>query len=490
MLPGDRLRLGFEFDGTFPNGIGKNDAGSMEFVLPSAVVLTGYSGTAFAPQIGYAEEIGVEKDKNQSDPREYPSDYWKKTLPASSPMFEGMCNVSIRLTGPADLQHNATGTLVKETVANGKRITEWRTEAPVRAFNVVMGRWKVLRRDGAAVFYDARHPYNVEEMLDGLVAARKWYGAWFAPYPYRELRLSEFPGLDTYAQGSPTNITFSESIGFLTKSEPKANAAFWIAAHEAAHQWWPEMAMPGQGPGSEVLSEGMAHFSTILLTEQARGLRQRIAFCKQIEDRYGNTRQRDSERPLNRIDGSMPADMRIIYDRGGFAFWMLHQLVGKDSSLAALKEYLVTYRDGRDHPLIEEYLAIQRKHAPDKAAFDAFVNQWFYGTVVPQYLITSSERVQTPRGWEVRARVKNVGTGVMPIEIAATRGERFSDKPDRAKPYQDARATLTLAAGEERPVLVRCGFEPEKLVVDPDVRVLMLERQKAEVRLKSAKPPV
>jgi hypothetical protein len=242
--------------------------------------------------------------------------------------------------------------------------------------------------------------------------------------------------------------------------------------------------MPGDGPGGDVLSEGMAHFSTILLTEQVRGLEQRIAFCRQIEDQYGNSRQADSERPLVKIDGSLPGDQRIIYDRGGWVFWMLHRLMGREASLAAHHEYIETYRDSRDHPLVEEYLAILRRHAPDPGAFDAYVQQWLFGTVVPQYLFTEYDAVRGGDGWEVRARVKNVGTGVMPVEIAAVRGERFPKTPSKENAYRDARTTLTLAAGEERPVTIRCGFEPEKLKVDPDVTVLMLERQKAEVRLR------
>src|SRR5262245_57297691 len=456
LAPGQRARIGFAFEGRYPDGISKNGAGTMEFALPSGVVVTGFSSTAIAPLLGYQPEVGIERDKNETDPRVYPDDYWRRVLPAALPMFDGWCDTRIRVTGPADMEHNVTGERVSERVEGNRRTTEWRSDAPVRAFNVVLGRWKVKRGDGVAVFYDPRHPYNVDEMLDALAAARRWYGEWFAPYPWKELRLSEFPGLASYAQGPPTNITFSENIGFLTKSEPKANAAFWITAHEAAHQWWPCMAMPGEGPGGEVLSEGMAHFSTILLTEQARGLEQRMAFCRQIEDRYGNTRQRDSERPLVKVDGSLPGDRRIIYDRGGFVFWMLHQLMGLEPSLEAHREYLTTYRDSQDHPLIEDYLAIMRRHAPDPAAFDAFVTQWFFGTVVPQYLITDASVEKARDGWEVRARVKNVGSGEIPVEIAATRGERFAKKRTAENAWHDARATVTLAAGDEKPVTIRC----------------------------------
>ena len=83
------------------------------------------------------------------------------------------------------------------------------------------------------------------------------------------------------------------------------------------------------------------------------------------------------------------------------------------------------YRDSRDQAVLQDYLAVMRRHAPDSTAFDAFVKQWFYGVVTPQYQIVDPVAARAGDGWEVRAAIKNVGTGVMPIEVAATRGERF-----------------------------------------------------------------
>ena len=56
-------------------------------------------------------------------------------------------------------------------------------------------------------------------------------------------------------------------------------------------------------------------------------------------------------------------------------------------------------------------------------------------------------------------------------------------KPAAEPGYEDARAALTLGAGEERSVRIECTFKPEKFVVDPDVHVLQLERKKATVAL-------
>jgi hypothetical protein len=494
LAPGDRMRIGFSFDGRYPDGVSKNGGGTMEFVLPSGVVLTGFSSVAMAPLIGYVPDIGVDEDENKADPRVYPDDWHTRVLQAESPMFDSWCDTRMTLTSPQAFQHNATGVRERESVKDGKRVTEWKSDAPLRAFNVVMGRWEVKRGDGVAVYYDARHPYNVDEMLEALAAARKWYGEWFTPYRWKELRLTEFPGLATYAQGPPTNITFSENIGFLTKSEPKANAAFWITAHEAAHQWWPLITMPGNGPGGDVLSEGMAHFSTILLTEKVKGLEQRMAFCRTIEDDYANSRRADAERPLNKIDSTQPGDRAVMYDRGGFAFWMLHRMMGEANGIAGLKDYIATYSDNSDHPLIEDYLAVMRRHAPNPVAFDVFTKQWFYGTVVPQYLISEPKVVPEGDAYRLTAKVKNVGTGSAAVTVAGARGKRFADAKDgrggTAEPYADARTSVVIDEGQTKEVSILCPFEPERIVVDPDVEVLMLLRQKAEVKLESTKREV
>lgn len=483
LQPGERMTLGFRYDARNPDGLSKNGGHGMEFVMPDNIVLTSF-GVTFVPQLGFFPDDVVEEGKNDSDPREWPADWWKgeRTL-AGIPSAGRWYDVHMKVDVPAHLQVNATGEPVAERVEKGRRISEWRTDHPVRIFNLIAGKWQVRKRDGVAVYYDAKHPYNVDEMLDALTAARRWYGEWFAPYPWKTLRLSEFAGWPTYAQAPPGNISFSEGIGFLTRSKPDANAAFWIAAHESAHMWWPNMAMIGNGPGSEVLSEGMAHFSTLLLVEQARGERQRQAFALQMENRYGRLRRADSERALVLIDGRLPGDSRIWYDKGGWVLWMLHRFMGPERGLAAVREYMATFRDGTDHASLQDYLAIQRKHAADTTAFDAFAKQWFLEVNVPHYLIEDAKLAREGKGWALTATVRNVGTGTMTFDAAAVKGEQWPDAKKGEKPWLIARAPLTLGPKAKATVTIRSDFQPERLVLDPDVTVLMLERKKAEMRV-------
>ena len=96
----------------------------------------------------------------------------------------------------------------------------------------------------------------------------------------------------------------------------------------------------------------------------------------------------------------------------------------------------------------------------------------------------------------VTVRIENKGTGRMPIEVCAARGERFPEneadalsaagtvqaaQPDEA--YNDVRERIELGAGESRTLTLHCDFEPERVLVDPDALVLQLRRERASVEL-------
>jgi hypothetical protein len=362
---------------------------------------------------------------------------------------------------------------------------EWHSDQPVRFFNVVAGRWDVRRGDGTAVFFHPSHTYNIDEMLQALDGARRYYSEWFFPYPWQELKLSEFADYARYAQGFPTNITFSEGIGFLTKDDPRTNTAFAVAAHESAHQWWGNILTPGKGPGGNIVAEGLSHFSAALLVEQLRGPLRSMEFRKRIEASYANTRRPDAERPMVKVDGSKEGDRTVTYDKGGWVFWMLTDLMGRERALAGLQEFVTTFKDGPDFPVLQDLIAVMRRHAADPAAFDAFVDQWFYQVAVPEFRFTEVEKVDLGDGdaWEVRATIRNDGTGTVPLEVAAARGDRMDKDGTENPDYRDARTSLTIGPGQEIPVTIRCDFEPDRVLPDPDARVLQLERARALRRL-------
>lgn len=488
LAKGDSVVVGWSWEGNFPNGVTKNGGNTMEFVLPSGVVLTGFE-PSFMPVLGFMEGVGETKE-NKLERRQYPRDYWKGITRASYGATSWF-PARVTVTGPEAYTLNSDGVCTSNRVKDGLRTQVWETDHPVKLLNIVCGKWKVKQGKETTLYYAAQHPYNIEEMSKTLDAARHWYSEWFLPYPWRELKLSEFPALAGYAQGFGTNITFSENIGFLTKNDEKTNATFLVTAHEAAHQWWGNILTPANGPGGDYLSEGMSHFSTLLLFEKVKGPRARMEFAKGMESRYGDRRKVDDERPMYDMDGSHDTDETSTYDRGGWVFWMVYDYLGHERATEGYGAFIREWSVSRDHPALQDFVAAMRPYAADPVAYDAFIAQWFEGRVIPEYRVTAASKKKVGSEYEVTATVQNRGTGTMPVEIAATAEERWKTPakgaesvPTEPNPdYRDARATVTLAAGESKRVTIRCTFDPKKIVVDPDVRVLQLQRKQAVAKL-------
>ncbi len=361
----------------------------------------------------------------------------------------------------------------------------WESDYPVGLVNVVAGKWDVWRGEGTEIYYYPDHAYNIEEMGLALDASRRWYSEWFAPFPWTTLRVNEFMGIASYAQGFPTNIIFSEAMGFLTKNDLQTLLVFWVTAHESAHQWWGNMLTPGDGPGGNIISEGMANFSTLLLTEQIKGEAGRRELAKRMETRYARGRRADDERPMVEVDGTHAGDGVVTYEKGAWVPWMLMGVMGREPMLEGLREFIARYRDGPDYPLLQDQVNTLREFAPDTAAFDEFVAQGYFDVVVPEYRLEEAERRQLSEGggiarvWETTFTLRNIGTGRMPVDVAVTVGEPFDEEGNPIPDYQEERATVTLGAGEERVITLRSDFEPERIVVDPDVQVLQIRREHA-----------
>ena len=475
--PGEEIALQFKHQGQHPVGATKNGGGTDQFVLPSGVVLHAFSPT-FLPLPGFQEGIGIDED-NTYEPKDFPKDFWKEQL---DPAFGGASDFTtrVRITVPEDFIAHSVGELVSETQEGSRRSFVYESDYPVKLLNVVAGKWDVRKAQGTAVYYSPKHEFNIDVISDTLVAARKYYSEWFYPFPWKELRLSEFPNMAGYAQGFPTNITFSEGIGFLTRDDERTNAAFLVTAHEAAHQWWGNLVTPGAGPGGNVVSEGMAHYATILLFDEVLGEEARIEFTKRIEESYSDSRQVDSERPLVEIDGSRSGDGTVIYDKGGWVMWMLHNLMGKDAALAGLQELTRNVAHGPDYPVLQDLVETLRPYAPDSEAFEQFVSQWYFDVVVPEYRFEDvALQVLSEGRQRVSGTLHNRGTGLVTVEIAAVAGERFSEDSE----YQEMRHEVVLGAGESVPFQFEVDFSPERLEVDPDAKVLQLNRDLAIVEI-------
>jgi len=160
---------------------------------------------------------------------------------------------------------------------------------------------------------------------------------------------------------------------------------------------------------------------------------------------------------------------------------MLHNLMGRQKSLEGIQSFIAHFIEDPDHPVLQDFVAHMRPYAPDPWAYDIFASQVFFNVVLPEYTLQDASRESVDDdlgGFEVRTTVLNAGTGRMPVEISAQRGVRFpGHTAEETEEFQGKRIVLELGAGESREVSIRCQFEPERIVIDPDAKVLQRGRK-------------
>ncbi len=465
--PNGRARVGFTYRAVFADAV--SSFGVKEFLVPAGGTLTSFDAS-FVPAVGFVDGIGVE-ERDRPEPRTYEPDFHVGETPG---LLGTGTSFTYRLeaTMPPEYTVTSVGVLRDDRREHDRRVMVWEADAPVHFYNVIVGRdWEVRRRGDVELRFHPDHGANVDEMLEALAEARERYSAWFYPYPWKELRLSEFPGLVHYAQGHPTNINFSESVGFLAARGE--DLPFAITAHEVGHQWWGTLVNPAKGPGAAVLTEGLSHMSALLLLEAVKGPEARKRFARAMEERYAKDRSLDGERPLVRVDGARKGDTTLTYDRGGWAFWMLAKAMTLPRFSAGMHDFVAKYRESRDHPAIADLFETLRPFAADPAELDVFREAWFESTSVPRLRVEGATALPSPTGARVDFRLVDDGNGRGPVRVRVFgRGETAS------RPFADV--VLHLASDARRVQgSVDVPFEPAEIVVDPEVELLQLGRAAA-----------
>ncbi|MEO8197213.1 MAG: ABC transporter permease subunit [Thermoanaerobaculia bacterium] len=466
LLPGERLRLDFAYEAIYPRGFNRNGGGTGTFILPAGVLLSTHRGE-FLPVPGFVATGVVESSARPT----------AKRAPAFS--------TRIQINLPSAYSATSVGVETRRWSTAGRSHALWESDRPVGALALMAAHWDVRRAGGNAVYFHPGHGENVEAMLATLGAARARYSEWFYPYPWKELRLAEFPDLDTQATSYPTLISFSEGIGFLDAGGAPGGAVFSVTAHEVAHQWWGHLLPAAEGPGTGLLVEGMAHYAALLLHESELGVASRVAFACELERLYLE-QLRASERPLLEAEEG-PGDEATLALKGAWVLWMLDGELGREPMLAALRDLVGRHAESRLAATPEDLLAALAAHAEDPAALRAFASQWLNEVVLPEFQLTAPEVTRTAEGWRVRATVRNVGTGEVTVEVAALRSGAnvaADAAPQSAMPARNAALrTVHLGPGLAETVEWTLGFRPDRIQVDPGARVLQRNRDRASVDL-------
>ncbi len=190
------------------------------------------------------------------------------------------------------------------------------------------------------IYYDPKHPYNVDRMIESVQKSLAYYEANFSPYQHKQVRIIEFPGYQRFAQAFANTIPYSEDIGFVADLRDPDNIdyVFYVTAHEIAHQWWAHQVIGANAQGATVLSESLAQYSALMVMEKEYGREKMRRFLKYELDRYLSERGGEiiEEQPLYRVENQQ----YIHYRKGSMAFYRLREEMGEAALNRALSKFI------------------------------------------------------------------------------------------------------------------------------------------------------
>ncbi len=213
-------------------------------------------------------------------------------------------------------------------------------------YAVAKGRWKNPSASSGQVvdleiFHHPAHRANLDRMMSGMQSALDYYTSAFGPYPYRELRIVEVPPYSINGRAFPSAVAFSEQI-FITRTGPGlVDLTFFGTAHEIGHHWWGGQVRPAYAKGRGFVSESLANYSALLVTEKVLGPAEARRVYEYQMNRYLQGRgDFGSDVPLLEV-GEHP---HVEYAKGAVALYTLREQVGAEAVNGALRRFLEKYR--------------------------------------------------------------------------------------------------------------------------------------------------
>ena len=384
--PGDSLRL--TFDVAWRTRGFKNDR------MPTSVAGNGsYFNRRWMPFIGYQpafELADIEARKHFGldlrPPAPRPGDAVARQH-RSAVTDADLVHVSAVLGTSGEQIAVTPGVLRRSWTENGRSYFHYETEKP-EAFGVSMisGRYAVIEDRWQDVplriFHHPSHAFNLERMFRSMKASLEYFTTEFGPYPDTHLRIVERPRYDGGGSAHPNTIVFAEDV-FLTRVDgDQFDMAFFGTAHEVAHTWWGGQVTGAAGVRGQGMSESLANYSAMMVTETRYGLGAARRVYDFQMDRYLRRRaEMGRDVPLLEIEDQP----WIAYGKGAVALYLLRDHIGTERVNSALRSYLEKHGDGKPpFPTSLDLYAELRAATPDSL----------------QYLLT--DLFETVTLWEVR----------------------------------------------------------------------------------------
>lgn len=352
LAPGDTLKMNFK-QTLQPKGF-ETDNSDTDVI---------YNGTFFdnavLPSFGYRKKYELQDEDDRKDFELIPRlqkakrDDVRELVNARSGSDSDGVTLEIIISTEAPQTALTSGDLVATWNTGGRNYFHYKTNQQIIHFYpIVSGHYEILRDTiipsgnttkelvDLEIYYQKGHEYNLTRMMESMKMSLDYYSTHFSPYQYKQLRIVEFPRYQAFAQSLPGIIPFSEAIGFIMDidDEKDVDMAFYITAHEVAHQWWGLQLEAANVQGQNMILETLAQYSAMMVLKEKYNDEEVQQFLKLQLDDYteANLKSSKEELPLALVEN----EEHIYYNKGALVMYELQKQIGEENVNKALQHFL------------------------------------------------------------------------------------------------------------------------------------------------------
>lgn len=348
LKPGDSVKMYFKQRFT-TNG----------FELGNSNVNINHNGTFFnntdLPTLGYNNNYELE-DKDERDDYGLPEQSRNDSKELTNARTGGdsdSINFEMIIGTSEGQTALVPGNLLKKWKENNRNYFHYKMDIPMINFYSIVSAVYEVKKDtwinsqvatatpiDLEIYYHKEHDYNIDRMLSSMKASLNYYSKNFSPYQYKQLRIMEFPRYAQFAQSFPGTIPFSESIGFVLNidDEKDVDMAFYVTAHEIAHQWFGMQLEAANVKGRNFILETLSQYAAMMVLKETYSEEKLLQFLEIQKKTYkeGKDRAALKEPSLALVENQD----YVYYAKGAINMYQFQKTIGEEQVNKALKRFL------------------------------------------------------------------------------------------------------------------------------------------------------
>jgi hypothetical protein len=302
----------------------------------------------------------------------------------------------VTVNAPAGLIAVTAGRSRGHSTENGKTISIWQVDYPVRGLTLSVARYVVEEKSvGKVTAATYLLPQN-QDLAASYLGATAGYIALFSdlfgPYPFEKFAVVEnfFPtgfGFPSYTLMGGTVLR----LPFIVHTS---------LGHEIAHCWWGNGVYVDYDTGN--WSEGLTSYVADYLFKEMKSGKAAHDARRQWMRNYATLVRPDNDFALNRFQSRYnPVTKTIGYDKSAMVFHMIRQLIGEEAFWGSLRDL---YRDRLFRPT--SWADLQRAfEIRGKQSLQDFFDQWVYRKGAPRFSLDVVSTNRTGNRWQITGKI-------------------------------------------------------------------------------------